>query len=207
MRPLTVMAIVVGAFSTVGGQVATGSALRNLGPLAPGSPGTAKKAKPNPPARHPASGLRERRPTAQRGDPEQASPPSKRGTVGLPVGGQYHCIFTKGADLSWRRSRFAPSLTDESAAFRIVIQKETLALALDEQSDFKDEQQALPLLPRLVTPSGTSLYAILPTGTGMLVLHQGTDGRVIVSQWNSYFMPFSDTIYQGASAGTCSRIR
>jgi hypothetical protein len=194
MRPLTAMAIIVGAFSTVGGQLATGSPqLRNHGLAVPGG--------------HPAAGLGERRSTAQRGEPGPTSPLPKRGTAGLPVGGQYHCIFTKGADLSWRASRFTPSLTNESVAFRILVQKETLVLALDEESDFKDGQQSLPLLPRLVTPMGTSLYAILPTGTGMLVLHQGLDGRVIVSQWNSYFMPMSDTVYQGASVGTCSRTR
>ena len=196
IRRLTIMAIVGAAFFTAAAKNAAGSALQT------GRSGKATKA-----PWHATSGQARHRPTAQRRDSAPARSPSKGGGTALPVGSQYHCIFTKGADLSWRSSRYAPSLTDESAAFRIVVEKERLALTLDEQSDFKNEEQSLILLPRLGTPSGTSLYAILPTGTGMLVLHQGSDGRVVVSQWNSYFMPFSDTIYQGASAGTCSRIR
>jgi hypothetical protein len=125
----------------------------------------------------------------------------------LPIGGRYHCVFTKGADLTWRSGRASPSLTNDAAAFQIEIQKDSLALTLDEQSEFKPEEQSLVLVRRLPTPSGTSVYSLLPTGTGMLILHQGNDGRIVVSQWNSYFMPLSDTIYQAAVTGTCTNLR
>jgi hypothetical protein len=128
-------------------------------------------------------------------------------SAALPIGGRYHCVFTKGADLTWQSGRSSPSLTNDAAAFQIEIQKDSLALTLDEQSEFKSEEQSLVLVRRLVTPSGTSIYSLLSTGTGMLILHHGNDGRIVASQWNSYFMPFSDTIYQGAVTGTCTSLR
>jgi hypothetical protein len=141
------------------------------------------------------------------GKEAQRQRPGSKGAAALPIGGRYHCVFTKGADLTWRGGRSSPSLTNDAAAFQIEIQKEALALTLDEQSEFKPEEQSLLLVRRLVTPSGTSIYSFLSTGTGMLILHQGNDGRIVTSQWNSYFMPLSDTIYQSAVTGTCTPLR